>query len=254
MVLDLSFLDTWPDNVQDEAGFKELVSTAYKLWWETWKLDVRFLMGYGQPAGGARYFNDLINSLRTSYQHAGADEQDKQAELWVKSACGGRGPATSDDWMACSTALMKTFNTAIDLLCRTITKNRNKAFRSAWQTKVDVSEEAAVVRVAADLKMTLNDGLRRMHVSQVERRWAGYRPRRGETTADVLAAFAEQSLISRTGNLPCSYSDVLSELKVLGTPKAVPALRLAHAVAELTGAVGETYMKRLKEVWVLLRD
>ena len=253
MALDLSLLAAWPDNVQDDAGFKGLVSTAYKLWWETWKLDVRFLIGY-TPQGGARDFDLLINLLRTSYQHAGADKQDKQAEDWVKTVCGGRDPVTSDDWMACGTALMKAFNTAIDMLCQAIVQNRTTGFRTAWQTKVAVSEEAVVVRVAADLGMRLNDGLRGFHVSQVKRRWAGYTLRRGETADDTLAAFAEQSLISRTEKLPCSYLDVLSELKVLGTPEAVPALRLAHAVAELTRAVGESYMKRLNEVWALLRD
>ncbi|WP_409058889.1 hypothetical protein [Streptomyces sp. SYP-A7185] len=253
MTLDLSFLASWPDSVQDEAGFKELVSTAYKLWWETWKLDVRFLIGY-RAQSGARDFDQLINQLRTSHQHTGVDKQDEQAERWAKAVCGGRDPATSADWMACGIALMKAFNSAIDVLCQTITQNRNNKFRTTWQTKVAVSEEAVVVRVAADLGVRLNDGLRVVHVSQVKRRWAGYTLRKGEVANDVLAAFAEESLISRTGRLPCSYFDVLSELKLLGKPKAVPALRLAHAVAELTRMVGEPYMKRLNEVWALLRD
>ncbi|MFG2845146.1 hypothetical protein ACGF12_18535 [Kitasatospora sp. NPDC048296] len=228
MVLDLSPLAAWPDGAQDEPGFKELVSTAYKLWWETWKLDVRFLISF-RPQGGARDFDHLINLLRTSHQHAGTGKQDEQAKQWARNVCGGRDPATSDDWMACGTALMETFNTAIDVLCQTITQHQNRGFRTAWQNKVAVSEEAVVVRVAADLGMRLNEGLQGYHVSQVKRRWASYRLRRDETADDTLAAFAEQSLISRAEALPCSYLDVLSELKVLGTPKAVPALRLAHA-------------------------
>ncbi|RPK83254.1 hypothetical protein EES45_07110 [Streptomyces sp. ADI97-07] len=253
MALDLSFLASWPDSVQDESDFKELVSTAYKLWWETWKLDVRFLVDY-RAKSGARDFNQLINQLRTSYQHTGVDKQDEQADRWVKAVCGGRYPATPADWMACGIALMKAFNTAIDVLCRTITQNQNNEFRAAWQTKVAVSEEAVVVMVAADLGMRLNDGLRGFHVSQVKRRWAGYKLRKGEVASDILARFAEESLISRTGRLPCNYLDVLSALKVLGTPDAVPALRLAHAVAEITRMVGESYMKRLHDVWTLLRD
>lgn len=253
MTLDLSFLTSWPDSVQDEADFKELVSTAYKLWWETWKLDIRFLIGY-KTQSGARDFDYLINQLRTSHQHTGVNKQDEQAERWAKSVCGGRDPATSADWMACGIALMKAFNTAIDVLCQTITQNRSNAFRTAWQAKVAVSEEAVVVRVATDLGMILNDGLRGFHVNQVNRRWAGYKLPKGEVAGDILAAFAEESLISRTGRLPCSYLDVLSALKVLGTPDAVPALRLAHAVAELTRVVGESYMERLNDVWALLRD
>lgn len=253
MALDLSFLATLPGKVENEAGFKQLVSTAYKLWWETWKLDVRFLIGHSGQSG-ARDFNDLINTLRTSHQHADVKAQNREADDWAKKVCDGRIPNTSDDWTACGVALMKMFNKAVGALCQIITQKQSKGFRTAWQTKVAVSEEAIVARVAADLGVRLNDRTRGLHIHQVKRRWASYRPRRGEVAEDVLAAFAEESLISWTRKLPCSYFDVLNNLEILGKPEAVPALRLAHAVAEITHAVGESYMKRLSEVWTLLRD
>lgn len=54
--------------------------------------------------------------------------------------------------------------------------------------------------------------------------------------------------------LPRSYEDVLAELGVLGSPEAISALHLAHAVAEITNATGDAYLKRLKEAWALLHS
>lgn len=249
--LDLSCLADWPDGVPDSAGFKELVSTSYKVWWETWKLDIRFLLGY-RPQGAARDFDGLINELRHSQQHSDTDELNAKAAKWASDLCGGRDPATPDDWLTCGTALMVAFDAAIDVLCQTVLQHQSPHFRAAWQAKVDVSEEAVVVRVAADLGMHLNEKQQGYHVRQVRTRWAGYPLRKGEQTDNVLTAFAEQSLISRTQTLPCSYLDVLGELKVLGRREAVHALHLAHAVAEITQLVGEPYIKQLKEVWALL--
>lgn len=253
VALDLTSLASWPDGVQDRAGFKELVSAAYQLWRETWKIDVRFLMSQRQN-GPAQDFDRLVDKLRTSQQHADTGTPDAESAQWARTVCGGHDPELPDDWLACGTALMTAFNAAISALCQIVAQHQSPGFRTAWQAKVDVSEEAVVVRVAADLGIQLNAGLQGYHVSQVKRRWAGYRMKRGEVSADVLAAFAEQSLISRVETLPCSYLEVLGELGVVGTREAVRALHLAHAVAEITQAVGESYMKQLKEVWALLRN
>jgi hypothetical protein len=59
--------------------------------------------------------------------------------------------------------------------------------------------------------------------------------------------------VSRMEMLPCDYVDVLTELEVLGKRDAIPALHLAHAVAEITGVSGDAYLKRLKDVWLSLR-
>jgi hypothetical protein len=123
----------------------------------------------------------------------------------------------------------------------------------AWQAKVAESVEAVVTRVADDLGLYLHQGQYDYHVRAVRGRWSKYRLRRSETAGDVLASFAEQSLVSRMDRLPCDYQQILDELGVLGTNDAVAALHLAHAVAEISGATGETYVKLLETVWVSLR-
>jgi hypothetical protein len=249
--LDISFLASWPSGVQSSADFARLVSAAYQMWRENWKLDIGFLLGHRRD-GAARDFDDLINQLRTSQQHADNSAAKTRFALWTRDACGGRDPVTADDWLACGTALMTVLNAGVGVLCQTAA-GQGPSFRSAWQEKVGESPEAAVLRVAADLGLQLSQQQHQYHARQVAGRWRNYHLRSGEVATDVLASFAEQTLVSRVESLPCGYQEVLAELEVLGSRDAVYTLHLAHAVAEITGASGEAYIKRLKEVWTLLR-
>jgi len=249
--LDISFFASWPADVQSSAAFAELVSAAYQMWRESWKLDIGFLLGHRRD-GGARDFDNLIYHLRTAQQHTDNSAANARFALWAKGACAGRDPVTADDWLSCGTALMTALNAGMSVLCQTAARP-DQFFRSAWQAKVSESPEAAVSRVASDLGLQLNLEQRAYHVRRVAGRWKNYRLRPGEVAPDVLASFAEQTLVSRVDPLPCGYQDVLAELRMLGLRDAVSALHLAHAVAEITGASGDAYIKRLKETWTLLR-
>lgn len=249
--LDTSFLTSWPASVQTSADFAGLVSAAYQMWRENWKLDIGFLLGHRRD-GAARDFDRLIYQLRTSQQHTDNSEATARFTLWTRAACAGSDPATADDWLSCGTALMTELNAGVRVLCQTAARG-DRSFRSAWRAKVSETPEAAVTRVAADLGLQLNQWQRQNHARQVAGRWKNYRLRPGEDATDVLASFAEEALISRVDPLPCSYQDVLAELGMLGSPDAVSALHLAHAVAEITTASGDAYLKRLKETWAFLR-
>lgn len=250
--LDASFLASWPADMQTSADFAGLVSAAYQMWRENWKLDIGFLLGYRRD-GAARDFDRLILQLRTSQQHDDNSEAIARFTLWTRDACAGRDPATADDWLSCGIALMTALNAGARVLCQTAAR-RDGSFRSAWHAKVSETPEAAITRVADDLGLQLRQRQRKDHARQVGNRWKNFRLRPGENAADALAAFAEESLVSRVEPLPCSYQDVLAELRVLGSPEAVSALHLAHAVAEITSASGDAYLKRLKEAWALLRS
>jgi hypothetical protein len=249
--LDTSFLASWPTDVHSSADFAGLVSAAYQMWRENWNLDIGFLLGRRRNSA-ARDFDRLIYQLRTSQQHADNGEALARFTLWTREACAGRDPATADDWLSCGTALMNALNAGARELCQTAARG-DQSFRSAWQAKVSETPEAAVTRVADDLGLWLSQGQRQYHARQVAGRWKNYRLRSGEDAMDVLTSFAEESLISRVEPLPCSYQDVLAELGMLGSRDAVSALHLAHAVAEIAGASGDAYLKRLKEAWAFLR-
>lgn len=250
--LEMSFLERWPVDVRNAADFTALVTAAYELWRERWKLDIAFLSSY-RSDGAAHEFSKLIQHVRTAQQHVDNPYAIAFYQRWRQEICGGREPEIADDWLMCGKALMAALNAGMNVLCQTAARGRDLSFRAAWQAKMSETPEAAVSRVADDLGIWLNPGQRAWHVRQVERRWSGYRLRRGEAAADVLSSHAEEALVSRVGKLPCDYVDVLTELEVLGMRDAVPALHLAHAVAEITGAFGDAYLKRLKDVWLSLR-
>jgi hypothetical protein len=215
-------------------------------------MDIAFLSGY-RSDGAARYFNGLIYQMRTALQHDDNERAGARFAQWKREACGGHEPAGADDWLTCGIALMTELNAGMSVLCQTAARGREPSFRAAWQAKMSETPEAAVTRVADDLGLWLNQGQHSWHTRQVERLWSKYRPRPGEVAGDVLSSYAEQTLVSRVETLPCDYVDVLTELEVLGKRDAVPALHLAHAVAEITGVLGDAYLKRLKDVWLSLR-
>jgi hypothetical protein len=251
--LDMSLLESWPADVRSGADFAALVSAAYRLWRESWNLDVGFLLG-GRQDGAAYEFDQLIYALRTAAQHTDNRIAEQHSQRWLRNACGGRSPEASDDWYQCGNVLMKTLNAAMDVLNQTAaTSRRDQASLADWRAKVSESPEATITRVATDLGLRLNLRRRDEHARRIAGQWKYYALQPGEAAADALAELAERSLVSRMDPLPCDYLDVLDELRVLGMDDAVPALHLAHAVAEITGATGEDFIKQVGAAWAFLR-
>jgi hypothetical protein len=251
--LDTGFLSSWPEDVSSEAEFGELVSRTYQLWRESWRLDVGFLLAETTNGDAAHVFDELIHHLRTAIHHSDNDVAERLYKGWAANVCEGRHPVSSHDWHSVGTALMSAFNAAMAVLCSCAACGRHAAFRAGWTAKVSDSPEEIVLRVANDLGMSLSPGQRDYHVREVTRRWSRFTLRPGQVAMDVLEDFAEQSLLSRVGRIPCRYQDVLDELRVLGTPRAEGALHLAHAVYEVTGIRGDDYRKLLKATWTMLR-
>ncbi|MGO8885970.1 MAG: hypothetical protein ACLQI7_20205 [Streptosporangiaceae bacterium] len=251
--LDTSFLESWPADVRSSAEFASLVSASYQMWQESWKLDIGFLLG-NRRDGAAYEFDQLIYTLRTAAQHTDNRVAEERSQRWLRLACAGQNPEAAGHWHQCGTLLMKTLNAGMEVLNHTAAMvRRDQTSLAEWQAKVGESPEAAITRVAADLGLRLSLRQRENHARRVASQWKYYVLRPGETATDVLADFAEQALVSRMDPLPCDYLDVLDELRVLGSGDAVPSLHLAHAVAEITGASGEDFLKRLGATWAFIR-
>ncbi|MGC5036497.1 hypothetical protein ACPXCS_02865 [Streptomyces sp. DT190] len=245
---------SWPNAVRTEAEFDALVSAAYKLWRESWKLDIGFLLAQRGNDRPARQFDELVYHLRTASQHTDNSDSVARRSVWISEACGGRMPEGVEDWERCGRSLMTEISAAIACLTKLASAGRNnRTFRQAWQAKVSESVPSIVAQVADDLGLRLSERSQAYHVREVDRQWSRYRLRRGETASVVIASLAERSLVGKVDALPCNYDLVLDELRILGTAHAAPALRLAHAVAEISGAKGETYLKQVKTIWASLR-
>ena len=253
--LNLSHIASWPGLPSSEAEFIALVTAAYKLWREKWRLDIGFLFSRRRDDGTARDFDRLIYQLRTAKQHTDNAEATTRWQTWTGDASGGHAPTTEDDWRSCGRALMITLNAAITCLRRIAADGRrHESFRQAWQEKVAESVESVVTRVAEDLGMQLSSDRQNYHIREVERRWSKYRPGRNEVALDALASFAERSLVSGMDRLPCDYQQILDELRVMGTSDAIAVLHLAHAVAEISRITGEAFIKLVDSTWMALRQ
>lgn len=246
--------DAWPARVRSEGDLDRLVSAAYKLWREKWKLDIGFLLIDRRTSRAAWEFDDLIYNLRTARQHMDNAGATTRWGVWTRDSCGGHPPVGESDWAACGQALMASLNNALEALYKLAAAGRsNETFRQGWQAKVSESVPAVVARVAADLGLHLHPKRRDYYVREAERLWNRHQLRGGEVAADVLASFAERVLVSEVGTLPCDYQLVLDELNVLATADAVAVLRLAHSVAEVSGTRGEAFLKLVGSTWVTLR-
>ncbi|MFD5739803.1 hypothetical protein ACFXJM_15175 [Streptomyces massasporeus] len=245
---------SWLDTVRTEAEFDVLVSAAYKLWRESWKLDIGFLLAQRGADRPARQFDELVYHLRTASQHTDNEHSVACRAAWLSGACDGPAPAIAEDWHRCARALMSEISAAVACLVNLASVGRNNStFRQAWQAKVSESVPSIVAQVANDLGLYMNERSRAYHGREVSRQWSRYRLKRGETASVVIASLAERSLVGKLGALPCEYELVLDELRILGTADAAPALRLAHAIAEISGTEGETYLKQVKATWASLR-
>lgn len=122
-----------------------------------------------------------------------------------------------------------------------------------WHRRAAESVAAIVGLVAADLGLQYNDQTFHYHKRQVDGRWRNKIVRPGQTPRFVLMSLVEQQLISRVGDLPCSYQDVLEELNVVGSSSAVPGLQLAHAIATISRTQDEDFMKLVVTTWTALQ-
>ncbi len=252
--LDVAIIETWPGQVRSFTEFGALVSKAYILWRENWRLDVAFLLSLRRADGAARDFEHLIYQLRTAKEHDDNPDAVARWDTWTTAVCGGTAPTTENNWAACGRELMVQLNAAIVCLCKLAAAcRRDASLRQAWQAKVGESVAAMVNSVADDLGMSLRPGQLSYHVREIEKRWKRYRLRHGETPAKVLASLAERSLVSDMEALPCDHQQILDELGVLGTADAIAVLHLAHAVAEISSTSGETYLKLVESTWTALR-
>lgn len=252
--LDISAVEALPTAVLTAEEFDSVVTSSYMLWRETWKIDVGFLAGPRRTGGPTWDFDELINDLRTAAQHSDNSAAKTRRMKWLNDVCGGRSPSTDEDWTSCAVALLGEFAAAVRYLSkRAAARRTDPQFRRDWQDRISASVESIVRRVADDLGMYLNPSSFGYHVRQVERRMSSNRPRRGETMTEMLASFAERSLISGIQALPCKYEEILDALEVLASPDAVPALHLAHAVAEISRTAGDAFLDLVEATWDYLR-
>lgn len=244
--------DQWPTRVENAEQFKALVSQVYMQWYESWLLDVNFLAATGREEGRVlRDFTSVIRVLRTADQHSGTTEAvDEQRRTWLTSKSGQAAPATPQDWSVCGSALMAELTSAVEAMTKLASVGRvNRRFRETWRAKCAPSIQSAVSRVAADLGLNLPQKSREYHERNVKSKWSRVKLQPTDDHIAILDSHVERSLLSDLSPLPCKYIAILEKLDIVGTANAGPALRLAHAVADVSPKRGEEFVELVASVW-----
>ncbi|MFC0541910.1 hypothetical protein [Kutzneria chonburiensis] len=240
-----------PAEVDNRSTFKDLVSHVYVLWQEEWGRDVGFLVGVpGQDTKRAQRFGRELKRARTVLVHSPSELDSSAQADWYHQACGTRLPSTPENWATSAKQLIVELTEAIaELADAAMAVQQVEDKRQAWQERLAESVRSAVVRVAADLGIWLSESQINYHKRQLDGRWRNHRVPQGKTPRSELDALVECSLMARSPRLPCGHLDVLRELNVIGSPEAFAGIQLAHAVAMISQASGDPFLKLVVATW-----
>lgn len=240
--------------VHSDQDFRRLVSELYMVWRERWGSDVTFLTSKGRSVTRVRSFGILVNTFRTAHQHSTNTAAVGDLEKWLRNACKGDLPIHSSDWETCRRELAALFNVALaDLADAAALVYRSPALRADWNSRAAQSVDAILDLVIADLGLSFRERDHQYHRRQIEGRWRTRSPRPGEDQRLALTAMVEQQLIARVEDLPCEYLEVLDKLEVIGSPAAVPALQLAHAISTISRRRGSDFLECVAATWNALQ-
>lgn len=244
-----------PRVVDSEEGFRALVSEFYKLWHEKWRIDVGFLLTSGKSAAGqAKHFGWVLKQIRTAHQHSTDRGAVRALMDWQYQTCGKYVLSAPEEWAKCASELIVQLRGAVsDLTTIADGLRHHESDRLAWQTRVNESVGSAVIRVATDLGLRLTPRNIDYHKRQVEGRWQMHKVPAGTDARLALDSLVERQLLSLADELPCSYLDILQELNVVGSRRALAAIQLAHAVAAISRTRGEAFLKLVATTWSTLQ-
>lgn len=251
----------WTQSTGSDGDFARLASSIYTWWKESWADDVVLL---GRLTGNPPALYEFTRSLtliRTAQQHDDAPDATAFLELWSRRACGTASPTTPDEWRACGDALwseLRAAGTALRAAARRAAADRRLAQRWSQavsaRTDVDVGDTRDVVM--GDLRLSFREGDLAYVQRQLEASWS----RRVRTVRDdaqsALTHLVERYLVGRgLTDLPCSYVEVLEHLGLTGEAQALPALLLAHAVAEAAEYRDvPDFLGKVENLWRQMRD
>jgi hypothetical protein len=252
---------TWKFDVVSQADLVVLVSECYKWWKESWADDIQFLADQLRAGDGTvvKAFTRLIHLLRTAHQHVGNTEAREFYEEWLHASCGSKQPQLDREWNDCGVALRRTLGQALIALAALadaalLDQRTALAWMTLTETRRNVDLPSSRALVAQDLGLTIRRGSQDYVDRQIEAQW-----RRRIRTIQDDAQSALDSVIERwlvgwsISTLPCAYSEVLDKLDCWADERAVAALTLAHAVADLAEYQNtEQFLEGLAAMWTLL--
>lgn len=252
-------VQSWSFEVDSGPEFREVVSGCYTWWREGWSAEIQTLAGLSSTHRPTLFaFTGVVNSLRTSHQHTHDPSARAfvRAAAWTKRACGKDLPNRPADWRACADAFGAEATVAAAALAgAAVAVAANPSLAKQWAAAAGARKSVDQVATADVVIHDLGGSYAQHRLEYLRRQIDAQWKRLTLTAADdaqaALEAVVEKVILGASlTSLDCKYMDVLDRLGVTGQQAAVPALWLAHAVAEL-GSHGDAaeFLDLVEHIW-----
>ena len=227
------------------VAFDDAVTAVWTWYEEEFRHDRLFLTARADRAQKAtlRDFSALLDGQRHVKQHAGFNRS-VEAMAW-RSEASTTGDEPSDAELL--QALLSELVTALAALASVAeTVGRDVTGRNAWSGHEARTPESEVRAVLADIG---RDALPQQRIDTIVRRFEGHpKLKYAQTPRDRTRIAAVVAIEMNLSPLTVSHSEILDEFGVIGDPRGVALLLVAHGVQE-AGFTGTRLLPALRRAW-----
>ena len=238
---------SFPTTQIDAPGvaFDDAVSAVWTWYEEEFRHDRLFLTARADSAQKAtlRDFSALLDGQRHVKQHAGFNRTVEAMAWRTKASTTEVEPSDSELLQALLSELVPAL-AALASVAETV--GRDAAGRNAWSGHEARTPESEVRAVLADLG---RNGLPQQRIDTIVRRFEGHpKLKYAQTARDRTRIAAVVAIEMNLAPLTVSHSEILDEFGVIGDPRGIALLLVAHGVQE-AGFTGTRLLPALRRAW-----
>lgn len=237
----------FPTTQVDAPGvaFDDAVTAVWTWYEEELRHDRLFLTARANRAQKAvlRDFSTILDGQRHVKQHAGFSRT-VEAMAWRTAASTTQDEPSDAELLH---ALLSELATALAALASVAeTVGRDVAGRNAWSGHEAQTPESEVRAVLADIG---RDSLPQQRIDTIVRRFESHpKLKYAQTPRDRTRIAAVVAIEMNLSPLTVSHSELLDEFGVIGDPRGLALLLVAHGVQE-AGFAGARLLPALRRAW-----
>lgn len=227
------------------VDFDDAVTAVWTWYEEELRHDRLFLTARADSAQKAvlRDFSALLDGQRHLKQHAGFNRT-VEAMAWRAEASTSEDEPSDAELLQ---ALLSELATALAVLAFIAeTVGRDVAGRNAWSGHQARTPESEIRAVLADIG---RDALPQRRIDTIVRRFESHpKLKHAQTPRDRTRIAAVVAIEMNLSPLTVSHSEILDEFGVIGDPRGIALLLVAHGVQE-AGFTGARLLPALRRAW-----
>lgn len=237
----------FPTTQVDAPGvaFDDAVTAIWTWYDEEFRHDRLFLTARADSAQKAvlRDFSALLDGQRHVKQHAGFNRTVEAMAWRTETSTTGDEPSDAELLQALLSELV-TVLAALASVAETV--GRDVAGRKAWSGHEARTPESEVRAVLADIG---RDALPQQRIDTIVRRFGGHpKLKYAQTPRDRTRIAAVVAIEMNLSPLTVSHSEILDEFGLIGDPRGIALLLVAHGVQE-AGFTGTRLLPALRRAW-----